>query len=90
MHSGVSKKTNVDEECDKLLEERACRYFNNMPKLLGLQNSSVLQVTTTMLRVCWEPEGHLATNKLRVFQYKCGIFTSPEVGSTPRPAQMSI
>ncbi|BDA46571.1 probable regulator of telomere elongation helicase 1 homolog at N-terminal half [Coccomyxa sp. Obi] len=44
VHSGVSKKTNVDEECDKLLEERACRYFNNMPKLLGLQNTSALQV----------------------------------------------
>lgn len=45
VHSGVSKKANVDEECDKLLEERLCKYFINMPKLLGLQNTSVLQVT---------------------------------------------
>jgi hypothetical protein len=44
VHSGVSKKANVDEECDKLLEERLCKYFINMPKLLGLQNTSVLQV----------------------------------------------
>ena len=43
-HPSVSKKKNVDEECDKLMEDSACKYFTNVQKLYGMQTSTVLQV----------------------------------------------
>ena len=49
MHSGVSKKPNVDEECEKLLEDRSCRYFNNLPKVLNGLATYVPQVVLQCL-----------------------------------------
>ena len=43
MHKTVSKKPNLDEECETLLEDNSCKYFSNAQKLFGLQTSSSLQ-----------------------------------------------
>lgn len=43
-HPTVSKKKNVDEECDKLMEDDACKYFQNTRALFMLKGSSSLQV----------------------------------------------
>ena len=39
----MSKKPNLDEECETLLEDNGCKYFRNAQKLFGLQASSSLQ-----------------------------------------------
>ncbi len=48
IHKTVSKKPNLDEECEALLEDNNCKYFSNAQKLFGLQNSSSLQARTTI------------------------------------------
>jgi len=48
IHKTVSKKPNLDEECEALLEDNNCKYFSNAQKLFGLQNSSSLQAGFTM------------------------------------------
>lgn len=60
VHNTVSKKPNVDDECDKLLEDRSCKFFNNMAKLLGLQNSSVVEVIACMMQLVPEMTGFSA------------------------------
>ena len=52
IHKTVSKKPNLDEECETLLEDNSCKYFSNAQKLFGLQTSSSLQA------------GHLTTSRL--------------------------
>lgn len=44
VHKTVSKKTNIDEECDALLEDKACKFFNNVHSLFPMQTSHSLQV----------------------------------------------
>ena len=43
MHKGVQKKPNLDEECEALLEDKRCKFYNNAQKLYGMQTSSSLQ-----------------------------------------------
>ena len=45
IHKTVSKKPNLDEECEALLEDNSCKYFGNAQKLFGMQTSSSLQVS---------------------------------------------
>lgn len=47
IHKTVSKKPNLDEECEALLEDKSCRHYNNTQKLFGLQTSSSLQAGTS-------------------------------------------
>ena len=51
MHKTVSKKSNLDEECETLLEDNSCKYFSNAQKLFGLQTSSSLQAGQ-LARIC--------------------------------------
>ena len=51
IHKTVSKKLNLDEECETLLEDGSCKYFSNAQKLFGLQTSSTLQVDQ-LIRTC--------------------------------------
>ena len=37
------KKPNLDEECEALLEDKGCKFFNNTQKLFGMQTSASLQ-----------------------------------------------
>ena len=53
IHKTVSKKPNLDEECEALLEDNNCKYFSNAQKLFGLQNSSSLQARF-MIKACLE------------------------------------
>jgi hypothetical protein len=50
IHKTVATKSNVDEECDRLLEDRSCRFFQNVPHLLSMQTSASLQVCPTLLQ----------------------------------------
>ena len=43
IHKGVQKKPNLDEECEALLEDKRCKFYNNAQKLYGMQTSSSLQ-----------------------------------------------
>ena len=43
MHKGVQKKPNLDEECEALLEDKRCKFYNNAQKLYGMQTSGSLQ-----------------------------------------------
>ena len=50
IHKTVSKKPNLDEECEALLEDKSCKYFSNAQKLFGLQTSSDLQASHLIRR----------------------------------------
>ena len=43
VHKGVSKKPNLDEECEALLEDKGCKFYNNTQKLFGMQTLASLQ-----------------------------------------------
>ncbi len=46
VHKTVSKKSNRDEECDKLLrEDGGCRFYTNVGKLFGLQKGRAMRVS---------------------------------------------
>eukprot|EP00891_Asterochloris_glomerata_P003472 jgi/Astpho2/3472/e_gw1.00055.1.1_t len=47
IHPTVSRKSNKDEECDKLIKEESgcsCKYFKNVTRLYPMQTSSALNV----------------------------------------------
>ena len=52
-HPTVSKKKNVDEECDRLMEDSACKYFTNVQKLFGMQDHTKLQVLPAANQLCF-------------------------------------
>ncbi len=54
VHKGIQKKPNLDEECEALLEDKRCKFYNNAQKLYGMQTSSSLQASLHQsLHTCW-------------------------------------
>ena len=49
IHKGVSKKPNLDEGCEALLEDKGCKFYNNTQKLFGMQTLASLQAGRSLM-----------------------------------------
>ena len=60
VHKGVSKKPNLDEECEALLEDKGCKYYNNTQKLFGMQTLASLQAGHSSMPCASTPRKQLS------------------------------
>ena len=58
MHK-VAKGPALEEECDKMLAESACKFFNGTNRLFGLQNSTLRVWRSISTRALWPSKNDL-------------------------------